>query len=72
MKVENQQSRIESKEKFSTAEGIDVRSTYPKRINQEHIGFGAGFTPNLRGPYANKCMCKRPWTIRPICRIFDC
>ncbi|MFT5753849.1 MAG: methylmalonyl-CoA mutase [Flavobacterium sp.] len=64
-KIENQQSRIESKEKFSTAEGIDVKSTYSKEDIEklEHIGFGAGFTPNLRGPYATMYV-QRPWTIR--------
>jgi methylmalonyl-CoA mutase len=64
-KVENQQSKIESKEKFSTAEGIDVKSTYSKEDIEklEHIGFGAGFTPNLRGPYATMYV-QRPWTIR--------
>jgi len=29
----------------------------------EHIGFGAGFAPNLRGPYATMYV-RRPWTVR--------
>ncbi len=29
----------------------------------EHLGFGAGFSPNLRGPYATMYV-RRPWTIR--------
>ena len=50
---------------FLTAEGIALKSTYSKGDieNLEHIGFGAGFAPNLRGPYATMFV-RRPWTIR--------
>ncbi|WP_396190853.1 methylmalonyl-CoA mutase [Flavobacterium sp.] len=50
---------------FHTAEGIEVKPTYSKEDieNLEHIGFGAGFAPNLRGPYATMYV-RRPWTIR--------
>jgi methylmalonyl-CoA mutase len=50
---------------FKTAEGIEVKSTYTKEdiSNLEHLGFGAGFAPNLRGPYATMYV-RRPWTIR--------
>ncbi len=50
---------------FLTAEGIEVKSSYAKADieNLEHIGFGAGFAPNLRGPYASMFV-RRPWTIR--------
>ncbi|WP_353085290.1 methylmalonyl-CoA mutase [Flavobacterium sp.] len=50
---------------FTTAEGIEVKSTYTKEdiSNLEHLGFGAGFAPNLRGPYATMYV-RRPWTIR--------
>ncbi len=50
---------------FLTAEGIELKSTYNKSDieNLEHIGFGAGFAPNLRGPYATMFV-RRPWTIR--------
>ena len=50
---------------FTTAEGIEVNSTYSKEdiSNLEHLGFGAGFAPNLRGPYATMYV-RRPWTIR--------
>jgi methylmalonyl-CoA mutase len=50
---------------FHTAEGIEVKTTYSKEDikNLEHIGFGAGFAPNLRGPYATMYV-RRPWTIR--------
>jgi methylmalonyl-CoA mutase len=50
---------------FITAEGIEVKPTYSKEdiSNLEHLGFGAGFAPNLRGPYATMYV-RRPWTIR--------
>ena len=52
-------------ELFQTAEGIEVKPTYSKEDieNLEHIGFGAGFAPNLRGPYSTMYV-RRPWTIR--------
>ncbi|WLD24378.1 methylmalonyl-CoA mutase [Flavobacterium dauae] len=50
---------------FETAEGIQVKQTYTLADVEalEHIGFGAGFAPNLRGPYATMYV-RRPWTIR--------
>ncbi len=50
---------------FQTAEGIDLKPSYSEEDieNLEHIGFGAGFAPNLRGPYATMYV-RRPWTIR--------
>jgi methylmalonyl-CoA mutase len=50
---------------FETAENIDIKSTYTKEDIEglEHIGFGAGFAPNLRGPYGTMFV-RRPWTIR--------
>ena len=50
---------------FKTAEGIEVKNSYSEKDieNLEHIGFGAGFAPNLRGPYATMYV-RRPWTIR--------
>ena len=52
-------------QKFTTAEGIEVKPTYSKEdiSDLEHLGFGAGFAPNLRGPYATMYV-RRPWTIR--------
>ena len=52
-------------ETFSTAEGIDLKQTYTEADteNLEHLDFGAGFAPNLRGPYATMYV-QRPWTIR--------
>ncbi len=50
---------------FETAEKIDVKPTYTKEdiSDLEHLGFGAGFAPNLRGPYATMYV-RRPWTVR--------
>ncbi len=50
---------------FTTAENIALKPTYTKEDSSdlEHLGFGAGFAPNLRGPYATMYV-RRPWTIR--------
>ncbi|WP_298138085.1 methylmalonyl-CoA mutase [Flavobacterium sp.] len=64
-KSENSKPKTRNSELFQTAEGIEVKPTYFKEDieNLEHIGFGAGFAPNLRGPYATMYV-RRPWTIR--------
>ncbi|WP_165929260.1 methylmalonyl-CoA mutase [Flavobacterium hiemivividum] len=50
---------------FFTAEGIELKSTYSKKDleNLKYLDFGAGFAPNLRGPYTTMYV-RRPWTIR--------
>ena len=50
---------------FLTAEKIELKPTYSEKDieNLEHLDFGAGFAPNLRGPYATMYV-RRPWTIR--------
>jgi methylmalonyl-CoA mutase len=50
---------------FLTAEGIELKPTYSEQDieNLEHLDFGAGFAPNLRGPYASMYV-RHPWTIR--------
>ncbi|GEP50512.1 methylmalonyl-CoA mutase [Flavobacterium noncentrifugens] len=50
---------------FLTAEGIELKSEYSEKDieNLEHLEFGAGFAPNLRGPYATMYV-RRPWTVR--------
>ena len=50
---------------FETAEGVQVKEDYSFTDIQEmeHLGFAAGFAPNLRGPYATMYV-RRPWTIR--------
>ncbi len=65
-KVESRKSEVESNQtNFHTAEDIDLKKIYSKEdISElEHIGFGAGFAPNLRGPYGTMYV-HRPWTIR--------
>lgn len=61
----NSKPETRNSELFHTAENIEVKPTYSKEDieNLEHIGFGAGFAPNLRGPYATMYV-RRPWTIR--------
>lgn len=64
--VKSQKSKVESNQtNFHTAENIDLKKTYSKEDIEglEHIGFGAGFAPNLRGPYGTMYV-HRPWTIR--------
>jgi methylmalonyl-CoA mutase len=64
--VKSQKSKVESNQtNFHTAEDIDLKKTYSKEDidGLEHIGFGAGFAPNLRGPYGTMYV-RRPWTIR--------
>jgi len=53
------------KENFLFAEGIEVKENYSEKDieNLEHVEFGAGFAPNLRGPYATMYV-RRPWTVR--------
>lgn len=65
LEVKSQQSTISEKENFLTAENIEVKPTYTKEdiSDLEHLGFGAGFAPNLRGPYSTMYV-RRPWTIR--------
>jgi len=52
-------------EPFHTAENIELKSIYSKDDIQglEHLDFGAGFAPNLRGPYSTMFV-RRPWTVR--------
>ncbi|AMA48426.1 MULTISPECIES: methylmalonyl-CoA mutase [Flavobacterium] len=59
------QETLNAAQDFTTAEGIAVKPSYaPSDIEGlEHLGFGAGFAPNLRGPYATMYV-RRPWTIR--------
>ena len=61
------ETRIKNQDvdKFNTAEGIDVQSTYTKDDlkDVEHLNFIAGIAPNLRGPYSSMYV-RRPWTIR--------
>ncbi|WP_281226498.1 methylmalonyl-CoA mutase [Flavobacterium aquiphilum] len=50
---------------YLTAEGIELHKTYTEDDIEplEHLDFGAGFAPNLRGPYSTMYV-QKPWTIR--------
>ncbi|MCB1305227.1 MAG: methylmalonyl-CoA mutase, partial [Leptospiraceae bacterium] len=50
---------------MNTPEGIPVQSAYGTDALEslEHLGFGAGIAPYLRGPYSTMYVT-RPWTIR--------
>jgi len=63
--TDSKKAASESNENFLTAEGIELKNTYSDKDiqNLEHLNFGAGFAPNLRGPYATMYV-RRPWTIR--------
>lgn len=54
-----------SNDLFLTAENIELKSHYTKDDTDSltHLEFGAGFAPNLRGPYSTMYV-RRPWTIR--------
>ncbi|WP_433833150.1 methylmalonyl-CoA mutase [Flavobacterium anhuiense] len=67
--LQNQKPKDESQENltdnFTTAEGIEIKRNYSEKDIEdlEFLDFGAGFAPNLRGPYATMYV-RRPWTIR--------
>jgi methylmalonyl-CoA mutase len=63
--TENSKLETRNSELFHTAENIDLKKIYSKEDIQglEHLDFGAGFAPNLRGPYATMYV-RRPWTVR--------
>ncbi len=64
-KLYSLKSYKEKNESFHTSEGIDLKSFYDKDDikNLEHIHFGAGVEPFLRGPYSSMYVTK-PWTVR--------
>ncbi|KAF2509163.1 methylmalonyl-CoA mutase [Flavobacterium zhairuonense] len=69
--LQSQKSKVESQklenltDNFITAEGIELKKNYSEKDIEdlEFLDFGAGFPPNLRGPYATMYV-RRPWTIR--------
>jgi methylmalonyl-CoA mutase len=57
---------LQSTEKpFRTSEGINVKPHFTESDieNAEHLGFGAGIAPYLRGPYSTMYV-QQPWTVR--------
>ena len=67
LKTQRQETEIENNPKphWKTAEQIEVKSQYHKEdiLELEHLHFGAGIPPYLRGPYSSMYV-SRPWTIR--------
>jgi methylmalonyl-CoA mutase len=65
LEVKSQKTEVSEKQHFTTAEGIELKPIYTKEdiSNLEHLGFAAGFAPNLRGPYSTMYV-RRQWTIR--------
>src|SRR5258706_10126301 len=65
LKGELGEQTLNLEQNFLTAEGIELKPTYSEQDIEslEHLGFGAGFAPNLRGPYATMYV-RRPWTVR--------
>lgn len=66
IKVVTPEKLVEEQNKtWTTAEGIDVKQGFSKEDTQsaEHLEFGAGLPPFLRGPYS-AMYALRPWTIR--------
>lgn len=68
--LKNIKSEVKSQSKIEgidwlTAEGIEVNPIIKSENlkEAEHVGFGAGKAPYLRGPYASM-YTQRPWTIR--------
>ena len=64
--VKSEAGSQKSEEKgFLTAEGISLKKNYSKQDieNLEHLDFGAGFAPFLRGPHTTMYV-RHPWTIR--------
>lgn len=58
-------SNSSSEDVFMTAEQIEIKGNYSLSDikNFEHLSFGAGIPPFLRGPYSSMYV-KNPWTIR--------
>lgn len=66
LEVKSEEPEVNSNsDNFITAEGIEIKKNYSKKDIEdlEFLEFGAGFAPNLRGPYATMYV-RRPWTIR--------
>ncbi len=61
----DQNRNIGNPQPFQTAEGIALKTTFTENdlASAEHLAFGAGAPPFLRGPYASMYL-ERPWTIR--------
>jgi methylmalonyl-CoA mutase len=58
-------SGVEASEKYTTAEQITLNTSYTLADTKdfEHLNFGAGTPPFLRGPYSSMYV-QNPWTVR--------
>ncbi|SHG38105.1 heterodimeric methylmalonyl-CoA mutase large subunit precursor [Flavobacterium segetis] len=65
LKQEDNSKSISEEKSYLTAEGIELKPTYSEQDIEQltHLDFGAGFAPNLRGPYTTMYV-RRPWTVR--------
>lgn len=65
LSLDIEKEALKNTESFNTAEDILIKSDYSKTDIEhiQHLEFGAGFAPYLRGPYASMYV-RRPWTIR--------
>ncbi len=65
LEVQITKNEVSNTDTFRTAENIELKPIYSKEDTKglKHLGFGAGFSPYLRGPYATMYV-RRPWTIR--------
>ena len=61
----NQGTQTPENKPFNTAEGIKIKPRFTKAdlANAEHLDFGAGVAPYLRGPYSTMYV-QQPWTVR--------
>ena len=62
---DSESKETEKKTSFTAAEKIEIQTKYSKSdLNDlEHLEFGAGKAPYLRGPYSSM-YASRPWTVR--------
>lgn len=63
--IKEQNQRSSQPATFQTAEGIPLKTKFTEidLAGAQHLAFGAGTPPFLRGPYASMYL-ERPWTIR--------
>ena len=61
----NAEKPISNAKPFRTAEGINIKPQFTADdiADAEHLGFGAGIAPFLRGPYSSMYV-QQPWTVR--------
>ncbi|MCU0338418.1 MAG: methylmalonyl-CoA mutase [Spirosomaceae bacterium] len=57
--------KLPNHKSFVTAEGIKLKAVFTQAdvAEAQHLGFGAGIPPYLRGPYSTMYV-QQPWTIR--------